>query len=148
MTDSRNVTVATYRQRLRSRLRHLRDVIDAIEERAGRADVSTALPPRRPGQRVQSSGYQDPTSMTAAERDQLLGQVEADVWEMTSQAHRAAGRLGAWAPVRQDRTCGCPRECCADGCSRPVPDGRSEHATCRSKRSRARVRGEEWAAAS
>ncbi len=136
----------SYRQRIAAKTRHLRDVLDAIDERAARADASTVAPARRPTFRVQNSGYADPTSLTVGERDDVLGQVEADLWQITEQAHRAVGRLGAWAPnADPDDRCQCPEQCCPDGCTKPRIDGRDEHPTCRARRSRARRRGETWA---
>ncbi len=139
--------IRTYRQRIRGRTTHLRSILDAIDERTARADTST-IAPRNSGthDRVQTSSYADPTSLTVGERDDLLGTIERDLWAAEEHLHQTARRLAIYAPNRDpDLRCKCPPECCDDGCTRHVTDGRDEHPTCRQKRSRARRRGEPWA---
>lgn len=136
----------TTRQRLRATTAHIRSILDAIDERAARADASTTAPPRRPTDRITTSGYADPTALTAETRDQILGTVEIDLWAAQEHLHQTANRLASWAPNRNPNTrCTCPPDCCPDGCTRERTDGRDEHPTCRSKRARARRRGEAWA---
>jgi hypothetical protein len=134
------------RQRIHGRIAYLRSLLDAIDERAARADTSTLAPTTRPHDRVQTSGYADPTSHTVASRDQVLGQVELDLWSTEHHLEQTAARLRTWAPNSSpDDRCTCPPQCCPDGCTRTRTDNRDEHPTCRSKRARARRRGEPWA---
>jgi hypothetical protein len=136
----------TYRQRIHAKTRHLRDILNAIDERAARADAATTAPTHNPTSRITGPGYADPTLLTATTRDDVLGMVERDLWTITEQAHQAASRLAHWAPAHNPNTrCTCPTNCCPNGCTRHTTDGRDEHPTCRSKRSRARRRGEPWA---
>jgi hypothetical protein len=136
----------SYRQRLRAKTAHIRSILDAIDQRAAAAEASTTAPPRRPNHRVDTSGYADPTALTAESRDQLLGVVERDLWAAQEHLHQTAARLASWAPNHNpDNLCTCPHQCCPQGCTRDQIDGRNEHPTCRSRRFRARARGEQWA---
>ena len=138
----------SYRQRLHATTTHIRSILDAIDERAARADTSTTAPPRRPTDRIDTSGYADPTALTAQTRDQILGVVELDLWAAQEHLHQTAKRLASWAPAPPPETlCNCTPNCCPTGCNRHLTDAGNEHPTCRSKRAKARRRGEPWALA-
>lgn len=136
----------SYRGRIQDRTRHIRRLLDQIDELAARADASTLAPRHAPTEATSRSGYADPTLITVAERDDLLGRVELRLWDQLEDTHKTARLLSTFRlPIQVETRCACPPQCCPDGCTRPRPEGRIEHDTCRKRRSRAARRGEAWA---